>query len=174
MSVFQGELIDDPDEVLDVRCQLRELLLVGCALFFQLSDLLEQPSFRVCGLTSFLDLGVDVVLEVGMALGECVAWHLGLLGQGDDRERAVGVLGSAGEDAVHGGADACALVEGWGHGVASAVVMRWSWCRLACAWSLVALRRSLSASGVGRRLARCSSWRAWLSVRAMLAQAGMQ
>lgn len=69
LSVFQGELIDDPDEVLDVRCQLRELLFVGCAEFFQLSDLLAQPSFRVCGLTSFLDLGVEVVLEVGMALG---------------------------------------------------------------------------------------------------------
>ena len=54
---------------------------------------------------AFLDALVELVLQVGVPLGERVAGDICLDGERDDGQRAVGPLGSAGQDAVHRGAD---------------------------------------------------------------------
>ncbi|WP_433514130.1 alpha/beta hydrolase [Nonomuraea sp. CA-143628] len=47
-----------------------------------------------------------------MPLGQRVSGNVGFVGERDDGESAVGVLWGAGQDAVHGGADAFAFVGG--------------------------------------------------------------
>ncbi|MGA4996139.1 hypothetical protein [Nonomuraea bangladeshensis] len=50
--------------------------------------------------------------------------NVGFLGESDDGEGAGGALRGAGQDAVHGGADALAFVEGGAHVVVSCRVIR--------------------------------------------------
>jgi hypothetical protein len=64
-------------------------------------------------------LTCEVVLEVRVTLGERVARKAGFLGQGDDRQRAVGVLRGSLQDAVHGRADTVAFVGCGAHAVPS-------------------------------------------------------
>ena len=59
---------------------------------------------------AFPDALVELVLQVGVPLGERVAGDAGLDGERDDGQRAVGPLGGACQDAVHRGADPVALV----------------------------------------------------------------
>jgi hypothetical protein len=78
----RGQLIDRADEVVDVGPQLRRLCGVLSAEFFQFGDLLAQADLGVRVLSAGFDLRVEVVLEVGVALGERVAGYAGFLGQG--------------------------------------------------------------------------------------------
>jgi hypothetical protein len=70
----------------------------------------RRADLGVLHLPACPDLRVEVVLEVQVALGECVAGCAGFLGQGDDGQRAVGALCGSLQNAVHGRAAAVAFV----------------------------------------------------------------
>ncbi|WP_345650296.1 hypothetical protein [Streptomyces tremellae] len=109
----------DAHESLAVGLQLGDFGFVIGPEFLELDDLLPQPPLAVRYLPALPDLGIELVLEVQVALGERVARELGLLGQCDDRQGSVGVFRHPRQDAVHGGADAASFVQDGGHGVFS-------------------------------------------------------
>jgi hypothetical protein len=76
----------------------------------ELDDSCAQASFGVRDSSAFADVVVEPVAQVGVALGEDVAEGLGLDGEGDDGQGAVGVFRVAVQDAAHGAADAVAFV----------------------------------------------------------------
>ncbi|MEU9645553.1 hypothetical protein [Streptomyces sp. NPDC048188] len=78
--------------MLDISAQLAQLRFVFGAKLLQLHDLPAQADLGLRCLSARPDLRVEVVFEVGVALGERVAWNVGFLGQSDDRQRAGGVL----------------------------------------------------------------------------------
>src|SRR5260370_276229 len=182
LLVFQGELADGADEGGDVGAELGEFLVLGGDCLPEPGDGGAEPGLVLVVGAAFLDALVELVLQVGVALGERVVGDACLDGEGDDGERAVGPLGSACQDAVHRGADPVALVRcGGAHPASFAVVMRVRSCLPAWSRSLVAVARSRSPAGWGtctawlsRASARSRSWVACWSVRAMLPQPGTQ
>ncbi|MEU6718008.1 hypothetical protein ABZ897_41625 [Nonomuraea sp. NPDC046802] len=78
--------------------------------FFELGELRAPACLGVGGVPPGLDLGVELCLEIEVALGESVARDVSLNGKGDD-----GSLGGVGQDAIHGGADAVTFIGGWAH-----------------------------------------------------------
>ena len=85
----------------------------------QFDDLPAQADLGVRHLPTSPGLRVKLAFEVPVTLGECVAGYARFLGQGDDRQRAVGMLRGSLQDAGLGRADTVAFVGRGAHAVPS-------------------------------------------------------
>lgn len=83
LLVFEGELVDDADEGGDVGTELLEFLVLVGDRFFELDNGRPQASFDVWSGAAFLDPFVELVFQVGVALGQCVSGDVGFQGEGD-------------------------------------------------------------------------------------------
>ena len=110
LLVFQGELADGADEGGDVGAELGEFPVLGFDRLPEPGDGGAEPCLVLVARAVFLDALVELVLQVGVPLGQRVAGDACLDGERDDGERAVGAFGGAFQDAVHRGADPVALI----------------------------------------------------------------
>jgi hypothetical protein len=124
LLVFQGELVDGADEGGDVGAELGEFPVLALDRLLEPGDGGAEPGLVAVVRAAGLDALVELVLQVRVPLGERVARDAGLDGERDDRERAVGPLGGAVQDAVHRGADLVALAGVAGHAWLPSKVMR--------------------------------------------------
>jgi hypothetical protein len=157
------------DEGVDVSAALGEFLVLAGDRLPEPSDGGAEPGLVAIVRTSFPDALVELVLQVGVALGERVARDTGLKGERDDGQGTVGSFGSASQDALRRGADLGALVGLGRHSTSFlVVVMRVRSC-------LSAKLRSLAALALLRSPTGCGTCAAWLSpgpARAALAELG--
>jgi hypothetical protein len=77
-------LVKRADEAFDVGFQAGDLLCVGSPKFLELADLLAQPLLAVRSAAAGADRVVELVLQVGVPLGERVARDAGLGLDGGD------------------------------------------------------------------------------------------
>lgn len=87
LLVFDRELIDDAHEGWNVGTELAEfagLVVAGCLEF---GDGLAESGFKLGGAATLSNMLVEVVLQVGVSLRECVAGHLGFVCERHDGER---------------------------------------------------------------------------------------
>lgn len=84
LLVLQLCEVQGPHECFDVGLQLLDLGGVHGPQSFQFRDLLAQSLLAVGDVAARADLFVELVLEVGVALGEGVSGDVGLNGEGDD------------------------------------------------------------------------------------------
>src|SRR5690606_5053314 len=144
----------------------------------ELGDGLAKPFLGLRHLLGLVaDAFVELVLQVRVPLHEGHAVDVSFDSQGGDGEAAVGDGGLSGQEAVHGLADADALVLVLlGHVRASMVWAVASWVA-AVSRSRAELACNFRAMGPGAcsaswsiSSARSRSWRAWVSVRTVLPQ----
>jgi hypothetical protein len=95
LLVFQGELVDCADEGGDVGPELAEFLVLAGDRLPEPGDGGAEPDFVLRGSAAFPDALVELVLQVGVALGERVAGDAGFQGERDDGQRAAGPFGRA-------------------------------------------------------------------------------
>ncbi|MFF4384787.1 hypothetical protein [Kitasatospora sp. NPDC001547] len=112
--VLGRHLVQDADEGFDIRLELGDLLSVGGPEFLETADLFAQALLAVWGATEGADPLVELVLQVGVPLDERLARYTSFAREGDDGQRAVGVLRCLAQDAVNGGADSVARSSGKG------------------------------------------------------------
>jgi hypothetical protein len=93
----------------DVGAELGEFPVLALDRLLEPGDGGAEPGLVAVVRAAGLDALVELVLQVRVPLGERVARDAGLDGERDDRERAVGPLGDAVQDAVHRGADLVTL-----------------------------------------------------------------
>src|ERR1035437_8831047 len=110
---FQGELVDCADEGGDVGTELGELLVLGGDRLPEPGDGGAEPGLVAIVSAALPDALVELVFQVGVALGE--------RGAG---QRAAGPFGRACQDALHRGADLAALVGCGGHPASLPAVIR--------------------------------------------------
>src|ERR1039457_4148410 len=121
---FQGELGDCADEGGGVRTELGELLVLGGDRLPEPGDGGAEPGLVAIVSAALPDALVELVFQVGVALGERVAGEAGFQGERDDGQRAAGPFGRACQDALHRGADLAALVGCGGHPASLPAVIR--------------------------------------------------
>lgn len=73
LPVFQCQLVDHPHQPFNIGPELFELGFVLLAEFLEPYDLFAEPSLGVGGLSALFDFGVELVLQIEVALGEGVA-----------------------------------------------------------------------------------------------------
>jgi len=105
LLVFEGELVDRADQGRNVGSELGEFPVLALDRFLEPGDGGAEPGLVLVVRAAFPDGLVELVLQVGVTLGERVAGNACLDDERHDRERAVGPLGSARQNAVHRGAD---------------------------------------------------------------------
>ena len=91
--VLQGEAGVLGEEALDVRLEPGDLVVLVRDGRLEFDDLLAQAGLDVWGAAPGPDVFVELVLEVGVALGQGVSGDVGFDGEGDDGQGAVGALG---------------------------------------------------------------------------------
>lgn len=89
LLVFHGELVNCADKSGDVGAELGESLVLAGNRFSEAGDGRAEPGLVAVIRAAFLDSLVELVIQVGVPLGERVALDIGLDGERDDGHRGL-------------------------------------------------------------------------------------
>ncbi|MFJ8466009.1 hypothetical protein [Streptomyces swartbergensis] len=115
LPVFHCQLVDRPHRPFDIGTELFELRFVLLSEFLEPYDLFAEPGLGIRGLSALFDLGMELVLQVEVAPASMARATM---------VRAPLERSGRPVRAVHGNADAVALVCCSAHGVGPFRVIR--------------------------------------------------
>ncbi|MEC3977723.1 hypothetical protein [Amycolatopsis sp. H20-H5] len=116
--------MDDTDERRDVCPQPGQLGVLAGDCLLQGGDSCAQLLLDLGHPAVLGDALVELRLQVGVSLGQCITRNSCLQREGNNGSRSIGPFRCPGQDAVHSGADAVTFIESGRHPASSVIVTR--------------------------------------------------